>query len=71
MNRLEKTLLKTRMTYEQACVQLGVRPDDDDVPPISNIDQCNHCDIWYKYKDLANDEDDNLICRICYNTYGP
>lgn len=59
------------MTYEQACIQLGVHPDDDDTPPIINIDTCSDCGVWFKYKDLGRDHDDNLICRICYNEYGP
>ncbi len=67
MNRLEKTLIRTRQTIEAACVQVGLDPD---LAVLDNIDQCTDCNIWYKYKDLREDQDGNQICLICLREYG-
>ena len=67
MNNLEKTLLKTRKSIREACVEAGI---EFEVAVINNIAECSHCDIWYKNKDLKPDQDKNPICAICFKFYG-
>lgn len=68
MNKIEKSLYRTRKTLGQVCKELGI--DIEDVT-ICDIDTCSSCSIWEKMFSLKEDLDGNLICKYCYDTYGP
>jgi len=67
IDRVERTLLKTRKTLFEVCRDLDVEiPDRDDLV----VDQCSHCGTWnYKYK-LNEDLDGNPICNYCEDLVG-
>lgn len=68
MNKLERALIRTRKTIQQACKEVDVDIDDAE---IFEIEQCSSCSIWVKFEHLKEDLDMNPICQNCYDTYGP
>ena len=65
MNDLEKALYKTRKSVFDFASDLSYNNCS-----VSEIEQCSHCGIWLKYKELVKDLDQNLICKFCLQFEG-
>jgi hypothetical protein len=67
IDKIERSLIKTRKTLYEVCRELGLDvPDRDELV----VDQCTHCNTWnFKYK-LSEDLDGNPICRYCEDLVG-
>ena len=67
--RLTKCLSKTRKTLSEACLELNIAIDDvDDFELDQHIQECSHCGIWGT--DHRHDEDDFLVCKLCFSLVG-
>jgi len=67
MNSLERALHRSHKSIREACVEAGIAFED---AYVLNVDQCNHCGIWMKIKELKPDLDKNPICATCYEFEG-
>lgn len=67
--RLTRYLNKTRKSLTEACLDLNINIDDvDDYELEQHISECSQCGAWGT--DHRHDEDDFLICKICFNLMG-
>lgn len=67
--RLTRYLNKTRKTLTEACLDLNISIDDvDDYDLEQYISECSHCGIWGT--DHKHDEDDFLVCKLCFSLVG-
>lgn len=67
MNKLERTLYKSRKSFRQACREAGVDIEEADTPELA---ECTSCNIWLKHSELTPDLDENPICPACHRFYG-
>lgn len=67
MNKVEKTLYKTRKTVQEACDECGVDFED---AVVSELEECSSCSIWLKHYQLKPDLDNNPVCKECLDYYG-
>lgn len=67
INKIEKSLLKTRKSLRDICLELGL-----DMPDIEDlcIEQCAHCSVWHYQFKLREDLDGNTICKYCEDLVG-
>lgn len=67
--RLAKRLNKTRKTLSDVCLDLNIPIDEvDDFELDQHIQECSHCGIWGN--DHRHDEDDFLVCKLCFDLVG-
>ena len=67
--RLAKRLNKTRKTLSEACLELNIPLDEvDDFELDQHIQECSHCGIWGT--DHRYDEDEFLVCKLCFSLVG-
>jgi hypothetical protein len=65
---LTDILYRTKKTVLQAKREALVGSDEQ--VSYGNLDQCSHCNIWYKNRELHKDLDGSLICKFCSDNYG-
>lgn len=61
---LYRKKINLRDAIKESCIE-------DNAPyHLGGLDQCAHCNIWYKERELHADLDGSLICRFCADNYG-
>ena len=67
MSELSSFLYRTKISIPDACEELGIEYNKDDLEDLSS---CTHCGIWYWEYELIPDLDENNICKFCSQYYG-
>lgn len=67
MNLVEKTLYRTRTNIRQVCKELGI---DFEEGLVTYLEECAHCSIWLKPRELKPDLDGNPVCTVCLEFEG-
>lgn len=64
MSLLSKELYRTSKKVLEACRDLGIEFNPED---LEDLEQCICCDTWYHSYELEADTD---FCKYCEYTYG-
>lgn len=67
MSDLTDYLYRTNTSIINACEDLGIEYDNED---LNDLEQCTSCGIWWWSYELAPDLDENNICKFCESNYG-
>lgn len=67
MNLFENFLYRKKINIIEACKEFGIPLED---APISEVETCSSCSIWFKSVELVSDLDGNPICKVCKRFYG-
>jgi hypothetical protein len=65
---LVETLYRTNRSIVYACELEGI--EEFDIEMIEDLEQCNHCNVWWHGYELLPDIDGNNICKFCESYYG-